>query len=401
MILSAIVVLVVGYIVGRLLEAVVVRILEGIGLSDYTGGTALESSGEGGGLERALGKIAAYYVYFIAILAADVLQIPILSQLLQQIGAFIPVVISAIVILVLGFIVGRVIRDIIADLIGGFNLGRYLRDTPLGRSADQEGEFGNIVGTLVAYYVYFLTLVTAANVLQIGVLSGLLSRFAGHLPTLIGGLAVLIAGILIADFVGGLVASTDGRWLTDIFGVAVKIFIYYMTATLTLNTIGFATDVLTNLLTSSSWRCSVRSGSRSRSASVSASASELAGTSPRTSTTGPHGPAIRSPTNREADRGVGLRYPIGRLSEAIRSARPADLTALPRSATDRSERSWTRTNCSRTRIGRVRSPTIHYDEGDPSDRIEPWSERQQLWEASVAYRAWQHARSPNRSRRAG
>ena len=344
MILSAIVVLVVGYIVGRLLEAVVVRILEGIGLSDYTGGTALESSGEGGGLERALGKIAAYYVYFIAILAADVLQIPILSQLLQQIGAFIPVVISAIVILVLGFIVGRVIRDIIADLIGGFNLGRYLRDTPLGRFADQEGEFGNIVGTLVAYYVYFLTLVTAANVLQIGVLSGLLSRFAGCLPTLIGGLAVLIAGILIADFVGGLVASTDGRWLTDIFGVAVKIFIYYMTATLTLNTIGFATDVLTNLLTSSLWRCSVRSGSRSRSASVSASASELAGTSPRTSITGAHGPAIRSP---------------------------------------------------------LRSPTIHYDEGDPSDRIEPWSERQQLWEASVAYRAWQHARSPNRSRRAG
>jgi hypothetical protein len=344
-ILSAIVVLVVGYIVGRLLEAVVVRILEGIGLSDYTGGTALESSGEGGGLERALGKVAAYYVYFVAILAAaDVLQIPILSQLLQQIGAFIPVVISAIVILVLGFIVGRVIRDIIADLIGGFNLGRYLRDTPLGRFADQEGEFGNIVGTLVAYYVYFLTLVTAANVLQIGVLSGLLSRFAGYLPTLIGGLAVLIAGILIADFVGGLVASTDGRRLTDIFGVAVKIFIYYMTATLTLNTIGFATDVLTNLLTSSSWRCSVRSGSRSRSASVSASASELAGTSPRTSITGAHGPAIRSP---------------------------------------------------------LRSPTIHYDEGDPSDRIEPWSERQQLWEASVAYRAWQHARSPNRSRRAG
>ena len=308
-ILSAIVVLVVGYIVGRLLEAVVVRILEGIGLSDYTGGTALESSGEGGGLERALGKIATYYVYFVAILAAaDVLQIPILSRLLQQIGAFIPIVISAIVILVLGFIVGRVIRDIIADLIGGFNLGRYLRDTPLGRFADQEGEFGNIVGTLVAYYVYFLTLVTAANVLQIGVLSGLLSRFAGHLPTLIGGLAVLIAGILIADFVGGLVASTDGRWLTDIFGVAVKIFIYYMTATLTLNTIGFATDVLTNLLTSSSWRCSVRSGSRSRSASVSASASELAGTSPRTSTTGPHGPAIRSPTNREANR-VG-RAPV-------------------------------------------------------------------------------------------
>ena len=249
-ILSAIVILAVGLVVGRLLEAIVVRVLQGIGLSDYTGGTALETSGEeGADSNTRSGKVAAFYVYFIAILAAaDVLQIPVLSDLLAQISAFVPVVISAIVVLVLGFIVGRVIRDIIANLISGFNLGQYLRDTPLRRFADQKGEFGNIVGALVAYYVYFLTIVTAANILQIGVLSRLLSQFAGYLPTLIGGLAVLIAGILIGDFVGGLVANTDGRRITDIFGVAVKVFICYMTATLTLNTIGFATDVLTNLV---------------------------------------------------------------------------------------------------------------------------------------------------------
>jgi MFS family permease len=248
-ILSAIVILAVGLVVGRLLEAIVVRVLQGIGLSDYTGGTALETSGEeGADSNTRSGKVAAFYVYFVAILAADVLQIPVLSDLLAQISAFVPVVISAIVVLVLGFIVGRVIRDIIADLISGFNLGQYLRDTPLGRFADQKGEFGNIVGALVAYYVYFLTIVTAANILQIGVLSRLLSQFAGYLPTLIGGLAVLIAGILIGDFVGGLVANIDGRRITDIFGVAAKVFIYYMTATLTLNTIGFATDVLTKLV---------------------------------------------------------------------------------------------------------------------------------------------------------
>ena len=55
-ILSAIVILAVGLVVGRLLEAIVVRVLQGIGLSDYTGGTALETSGEEGGLEHALGK---------------------------------------------------------------------------------------------------------------------------------------------------------------------------------------------------------------------------------------------------------------------------------------------------------------------------------------------------------
>ena len=247
--LSAIVVLVVGYIVGRILGRVITRILEGIGLSSYTRGTPLErTGGRESGLEQALGKVVSYYIYFIAVLAAaDILQIPILSQLLSQLGAFLPVVIGALVVLVIGFVVGRVIGDIIADLIGGFGLGRFLHGTPLERFADQEGEFGNIVGKLVSYYVYFLTILTAANILQIAVLSRLLSRFASYLPTLIGGLAVLIAGILIAEFVGNLVTDTDRRRITDIFGLAVKVFIYYMTATLTLDTIGFETDVLNNL----------------------------------------------------------------------------------------------------------------------------------------------------------
>jgi hypothetical protein len=247
--ISAIVVLIVGFVIGRVLGGIVTRILERIGLSRYAQGTPLEQAGSGdAGFEQALGTLVAYYVYFVTVLAAaDILQIPILSQLLAQLGAFLPTIIGAIVVLVLGFIVGRVVGDIVADLISGFGLGRFLQGTPLARFSDREGEFGSIVGTLISYYVYFLTILTAANVLQIAVLSRLLSQFAGYLPTLLGGLAVLIAGILIAEFVGDLVANTDRRRITSVLGIAVKVFIYYMTATLALDTIGFQTDVLTNL----------------------------------------------------------------------------------------------------------------------------------------------------------
>ena len=250
--LSAIVVLLIGWVLGRVLGAVVTRVIEGIGLSKYTQGTPLESDSSGdGGIASALGKLVKYIVYFYAALAAsDILGIAILSQLLSDIGTFLPVILSAVVVLVIGFVVGRVVGDIVADVVGGFNLGSYFHDTPLERVTRTAGGIGGIVGALVEYYIYFLTLLTAAGILQIPALSRLLNDFAGFVPALIGGVAVLIVGALIAEFVEDIVASTDRSRLTDLVGLGVKLFVYYLAITIALDTMGFDATVLTTLFTS-------------------------------------------------------------------------------------------------------------------------------------------------------
>ena len=251
LVLSALVILVVGYVIGRVLESIITRIIVGVGLSKYTQGTPLHNLGDGdGGLARALGKLAAYYVYFLALLAAaDVLNIEVLSGLLSDLGTFIPVILSALVILVVGFVVGRVVGDLVEDLIGGFGFDGYLRETPLEGIARPAGGLGGIIGTLAEYYIYFLTLLTAAGVLGIPALSRLLNDFAGFVPALIGGVLVLVVGVLIAEFVEDIVASTDTSRLTDLVGLGVKLFVYYIAITIALDTVGFDTAVLTNLFT--------------------------------------------------------------------------------------------------------------------------------------------------------
>src|SRR5699024_9786730 len=72
MLLSAIVVLLVGWILRRLRGAVVTRVVEGIGLSKYTQGPPLEQDGRGDdGIAGALGQLVKYIVYFYAALAAS------------------------------------------------------------------------------------------------------------------------------------------------------------------------------------------------------------------------------------------------------------------------------------------------------------------------------------------
>ena len=246
--LAALVILVVGYVVGRVLGGIVTRIVRRIGLSSYTEGTAMEGSGDGDTAARALGKIVSYYVYFVALLAAaDVLQIAQLTDVLTNLAEFLPVVLGALVVLVVGFIVGRVIGDIVADVVGGFGLGSYLTGTPLERLGDTQGEFGRIVGQLVTYYVYLLTLLAVPDILAIAALSELLNAFAGYLPALAGGLLVLLVGIWVAERVSDVVRDAgDGRSI-HVAGLLVKVLIYYVTVTMALAAVGFEIAILTNL----------------------------------------------------------------------------------------------------------------------------------------------------------
>lgn len=75
-VLAVLVILLVGYIFGRILGGLVTRIVRKIGIDRYAQGTAMEEVGSGDGVAYGLGKIVSYYVYFVTILAAaDVLGI--------------------------------------------------------------------------------------------------------------------------------------------------------------------------------------------------------------------------------------------------------------------------------------------------------------------------------------
>jgi hypothetical protein len=246
-VVGAVVVLLVGYVVGRVLGGIVTRLLRRLGVSKHVPSSA---DVEAGGVERALGTVVAYYVYFVAILAAaDILGIAVLSELLANLAQFLPTVLGAIVVLVVGFLVGRIVGGIVRDVVSGLGVGGLLADTPLERFADTEDEFGRLVGMIVEYYVYLLTLLAAADLLDIPELSAVLNTFASYVPALVGGLVVLLVGVLAAEFVGRLVEDgVEGR-LGRAAGVAVRVFVYYVAITLALSTIGFDASILTNFFT--------------------------------------------------------------------------------------------------------------------------------------------------------
>src|SRR5919205_2054092 len=130
--IGAIVILVIGYIIARALQALVGRLLESIGFDRW-----MERGGIKQFFDRAqtqetphsiLGKLVFWFVFIIAItMAADALGIPQVSAVLGQLIAYIPNIIAAILILILAALLANFLAGIVRGATGSAILGSIAR----------------------------------------------------------------------------------------------------------------------------------------------------------------------------------------------------------------------------------------------------------------------------------
>jgi hypothetical protein len=248
----AAVILVVGVAIGRFVGSLIGSIVAGFGLDSYVRDTpAADATDTVGGIGNAVGTLVEYLIYLFALLIAlDYAGISLPGDFLTTIATGAIQVIVAGVILVAGFAIGRFVGDLVGGIVSGFGLDGFVRDTPLADLTDAVGGIGNAVGRLVEFLIYYFALVAAVDALDFPALSEPLTGFIGQIPLLIGGLAVLVVGIYVADLLGDIVANADASRAADIAGLAVQLFVYYIVIVFALDTAGFDTSVLTTLFTS-------------------------------------------------------------------------------------------------------------------------------------------------------
>ena len=247
-IVAAIVILVIGLVVGRVLGGVVERVVRRVNPGQYVQGTPLARRDVDGDIAQALGDLVKYIVYFLALLLAlDQVNLPIPGDVLSDITTAGLRVVVAAAILVAGFAVGRFVGSVVTGIVDGFGFDSYLRGTPLASVTSSIGGVGRAVGVVVELLVYYFAVVAAVDALEFPALARPLSAFVGQLPFIVAGLLVLVVGIYLADVIGDFVAGIDRSRATDIVGLVVQLFVYYVVIVFALDTAGFDTTVLLTL----------------------------------------------------------------------------------------------------------------------------------------------------------
>lgn len=199
-ILGSIVVLAIGWVLGRAIGRGVSKALDKAGVDDAVRRTAVGKALERSGITvvRFFDLIVRWFIYLIAILAAvNILNIAILSNFMSAVVQYLPSFIAGVFIVILGIIVA----DFVGDAVKA-----------VGREA--KVEFSSIIGDGLKVFLYFIVVVIGLSVMKINVqiLYIFANAFAWGTALGIGAAIAIAFGLGFKDFI----AKNAEEWVASI-----------------------------------------------------------------------------------------------------------------------------------------------------------------------------------------
>ena len=128
----------------------------------------------------------------------------------QSIVAALPNIIAAIIILIIGYIVGKLLGGAVRKLLEKANVGERLTKNSLIKKilAIVDMSFAKLMGLLVSLFFYVVFILAAVDVLEIDVLSSFVNAVLLYLPNLIAGILVLIIGLIAVEWIVTFIQNT-------------------------------------------------------------------------------------------------------------------------------------------------------------------------------------------------
>lgn len=178
--------------------------------------------------------------------------IKIIEGVFVKMASALPNLIAALVIAIVGYIIARIVAKGISSLlqkVGVDKIGEKLNETDIFSSTKIAFQPSKFIGTVVYIVLLLVFLVMATDVLQMETISNLVKSVIDYIPNLISAIILLIIGILLADFIKGIVQTAcDSLGIPS--GKVIATFIFYLVfLTMTISALTQA-KIDTSLITS-------------------------------------------------------------------------------------------------------------------------------------------------------
>lgn len=169
---------------------------------------------------------------------------------LRGLGAFLPNILAAIVILIVGWIIAKVLRSAVTQ---GLTMAKFPRLAKQAGIEDFLAKGGvqrsstDVLAVLVYWLVMLIVLVTAVNALRLEVASRLLNQILLYIPNIIAAVIVVVVGLYAAGFVATLVRTAAANAGIDEAGFVAAIARYALiifTFAIALNQLGIGRNVI-------------------------------------------------------------------------------------------------------------------------------------------------------------
>ena len=164
-------------------------------------------------------------------------------------GELIPALLGALIIVFAGYLLAKVLERLVERFLRRVGLNRMLERGGVMEAVERSGAHLNparVLSNLVFWLVMFAVILVAANALGLESLASVFGELVSYIPSVIAAIVIILVGIVLGQFVGGLIAASagalhGGRALARIGSGGVILLAVFMA----LQELGIATDIVT------------------------------------------------------------------------------------------------------------------------------------------------------------
>lgn len=172
-----------------------------------------------------------------------------LQESFAQLSDIVPAMLGALIILFAGYLLAKLVEKGAERLLRKLRLNNLLERGGVMDAVERTGTHFNptrVVGKLLFWFVMFAVIMVAANALGMESLAGVFAELVSYIPSLMSAIVILIVGIVLGRFTGGLIMASaggvqGGPTLARVGRWGVVVLAVFMA----LQELGIATDIVT------------------------------------------------------------------------------------------------------------------------------------------------------------
>jgi hypothetical protein len=178
------------------------------------------------------------------------------NQWYSLLMTYLPGVIGALIILLIGWIVGRLLGKAVRIILDKISAISLIEETHVGDSFKHAGVTIGYLGDIaVRIIVYLIAILAAVDVLHMEFTSALMATIVSYIPHIIAFIILLVVGLILVDYFIDFLAKSYGGQVQFISPVLMllRIFLYFFVAILALSQLMLDLTIIYTFVTPIAW----------------------------------------------------------------------------------------------------------------------------------------------------
>ena len=166
-----------------------------------------------------------------------------LQNALSTIVGYIPQLIAAIVILIVGYLVAKLLQVVVRRVLQSIGFDQWMEQGGIKQFFDRaqtEHTPATIIGLLVFWFIFIIAITMATDALGIPQVSAVLREVVAYIPNVIAAILIVILAALLANFVAGIIRGATG---VEMLATAARVAIIVYAVFVALTQLGIAVEL--------------------------------------------------------------------------------------------------------------------------------------------------------------